>query len=229
MNKKLYLKISLIIITFLFISCFKNFPDNNTPKPKKLLSGRVIEEGSNSPIIGAKVSAGVCTQFDFFGCARWDDTVVYSDSFGKFRFYKDVSRNISIEFSGYWSHIDEPDVTSVFGSLNYQPAHVDYYTDQTGSLDSFLIHLFPVKNITVNVKNTGVGSSSSLRCKALFFGTNASKINLRSGIDTSFQYPVFGNTENKVFVVRDSPLNDTVYAQTRYINKTESLILDIIY
>lgn len=214
------------------VSCSKKgLKNTTTPAGNKNIYGRVVEEGTDLPLAGAEFITSTCAKNDIvFGCVQWDKTSTFTGSDGKFSVRRDNFRNYLLQKQGYWDYVNRPDYPSysiVVGYTKYQSAHVIYY-GSAGQTDSLLIKLFPITNISVRVRNTGVPTDAILKCSAYVFATQGNNIILRAGIDSSFQYPVFGNSENKIFIYRDS-LSDSVSMQTRFIAKNEILNLDISY
>jgi hypothetical protein len=229
--KKQSLFLALTVVSAMsIVSCSKKGSgDNPLSAASKIIYGRVIEEGTDLPLAGAEFITSTCAKNDIvFGCVQWDETSTFTGSDGKLRWGN--SRNYLLHKQGYWNYVNRPDYPSysiVVGYTKYQPAHVIYYSS-AGQTDSLLIKLFPITNISVRVRNTGVPTAAILKCSANVFATQGNNIILRAGIDSSFQYPVFGNSENKIFIYRDS-LSDSASMQTRFIAKNEILNLDISY
>lgn len=229
MKKQACIIAFLIALPFLIVCCSKegSGSDLNT------IYGRVVEMGTDQPLSGAVFITSICTQHDdVFGCVRWNEAGSYTSTDGKFYVSRTHFRNHRLEKNGYWSYINEPDRHGSWGYYrnNHQPAPIiAYISPRTNQLDSMLIKLFPVNTITVRVRNTGALTNAILVCRAYLYGPYGKNISLRAGIDSSFQYPVFGNAENKIFILRDFPLSDSVSTQTRYIAKNEILNLDISY
>lgn len=221
---------ALIISSMIFVvACSKK--SGNSPLPEDpTIYGRAVEVGTDQPLAGAEFITSTCGRYDnVFGCVQWDETSTFTGADGKFTVNRDRFRNHQLHKNGYWEYVNEPDVSALYG-INHRPAPVTaYINSSSGHYDSILIKLFPITNITVRVRNTGVSTGALLQCRAYLYGTKADDISLRAGIDSSFQYPVFGNTENKIFIYRGYPLSDTAGMQTRYITKGEMLSLDISY
>lgn len=218
-----------MVLPLLIVYCTKKGSGNTPSQNNNQFYVRVVEEGTDLPLNGAELINSYCAKYDNqFGCVQWDLTSTFTGSDGKL---SGLGRNCLLQKQGYWKYVDRPDYPNysiVVGYTKYQPAHVIYYIF-AGKTDSVLIKLFPITNISVRVRNTGVPTTAKLLCSAYVFGTRGSIITLRAGIDSSFQYPVFGNSENKIFIYRDSPLSDSVSMQTRFIAKNEILSLDISY
>lgn len=225
MKKLLYIPALFITVLFFLAACSKK--SGSSPPPENpTIYGRAVEVGTDQPLAGAEFITSTCGRYDnVFGCVQWDEISTFTGSDGKFSVSRDRFRNHQLRKNGYWEYVNEPDVSALYG-INYRPAPVTYYINSSsGQTDSILIKLFPITGITVRVRNTG----ALLQCRAYLYGTKAENISLRPGIDSSFQYPVFGNTENKNFIYRGYPLSDTVGVQIRYIAKGEILNLDISY
>jgi hypothetical protein len=224
---KLVTFIILFLILFFTSACSKKGSENTPPQNNKPVFGRVVEEGTDLPLAGAELINSYCGKYDNqFGCVLWDLTSTFTGSDGKL---SGLGRNCLLQKQGYWKYVNRPDYPNYLfiGSTKYQPAHVIYY-GSAGQTDSFLIKLFPITNISVRVRNTGVPTTANLLCNAYVFGAYGSGVILRAGIDSSFQYPVFGNSENKIWIFRDL-LRDSVNTQTRFIAKNEIVNLDISY
>ncbi|MEO6613589.1 MAG: hypothetical protein ABIT05_12430 [Chitinophagaceae bacterium] len=222
--------LSLVFISlFYLVSCSKK--DVHSVTQNLMIYGRVVEAGTDQPLNGAEFITSTCGRTDnVFGCLRWDEVSSFTGVEGKFSASREQFRNRQLRKNGYWDYIDEPDVNALGGYVNSRPAPVTYYTNiSSGQLDSILVKLFPVTTITMHVRNTGASTGATLQCKAYQYGTKGDNISLRPGIDSSFQYPVFGNAGNRIFIFRDYPFNDTVGIQVRYITKGEVLGLDISY
>jgi hypothetical protein len=228
MKTLIYLKTLLMVLPFLIVYCTKKSSGSIPPQNNKPVYGRVVEEGTDLPLDGAELINSNCVNNDIqFGCVQWSESSAFTGSDGKL---SAMGRNCLLQKPGYWKYVDRPDYPNysiVVGYTKYQPAHVIYYSS-AGKTDSFLIKLFPITNISVRVRNTGVPTTANLQCSAYLFGTRGNIISLRAGIDSSFQYPVFGNTGNKIFIYRDSQ-SDSVSMQTRFIAKNEIVNLDISY
>ena len=221
----------LPVVCAIILSCSKTKEGKDKELPAKDISGRVIEIGTNNPISGADVITSSCGRYDnVFGCISWNETHTSTGIDGKFIAPKDY-RNHRIEKAGYWTYSDEPDFSC--WSSNCIPRHtpIDYFTSSNGTLDSMLIKLFPVTTINLHVVNSGSVSSASLVCQTPIsnFYRSGNEVSLRSSIDTSFQYAVFGNAENRIFIKRSYPLNDTVGLQKRFITKGETMRLEFFY
>lgn len=227
MQKKLTIQLFFSAAILFVTGCSKK---NSTPNTANLyIAGRVLEHGSNLPLGSAETAQRVCTRYDFGGCGQWDVSVAFSDQSGKFSFLRSKFRNHQVRKSGYWDFIDEPDACSPFGLFTcFRPADVTYYIS-AGQTDSVLIKLFPVTMISVRILNNGPAAEGELNCRAIRFGTRGIPVQLRAGLDSTFQFPVFGNTDNHLSVNRKAPYNDTVAVQTRFIAKTDVLNLDFFY
>ena len=227
MTKRSFLPLIAIASAMEFVSCSKI--EVKQPTVNKTIYGRVVEFGTDQPIQGAEFITSTCARNDpVFGCMEWNNKSTFTDQSGKFIVYG--FRNHRLKKTGYWTYLDTPDVNALCMCPTYLPTPIDYYINSsTGQWDSLLIKLFPVVNITVRVRNTGTQTAASLYCQAITSGRNGDVIYLRSGIDSSFQYPVFGNAQNKIFIKRDYPLGDTVNSQIHYIDKGALLSLDINY
>lgn len=227
-KRSLFLALTVVSVVSI-VSCSKKGIADSPSAASKKFYARVVEEGTDLPLVGAELINSSCGEYDnVFGCVKWDETSTFTGSDGKL---SSLGRNYLLQKQGYWKYVNRPDYPNYFmfaGYTKYQPAHVIYY-NSAGQTDSVLIKLFPITNILVRVRNTGTLTNAALQCRASLYGTIGHTIPLRAGIDSSFQYPLFGNTENKFFIYRDSPLSDSVSMQTRFIAKNEILNLDISY
>ena len=225
MNK--LLTISLVLFFFLSPACSKknSDPGNQT----QYIPARVLEHGSNIPLQGAEAIQAECTRYDFGGCAQWVTSSVFADPVGKLNFVQGKFRNHQVKKNNYWTFIDEPDKCSPIGLITcYQQADVTYFTS-AGKLDSLVIRLFPVTFINAHVKNNGPATEAVLYSRASLYGTRGTPVQLRAGIDSIFQLPVFGNTHNHLSVFRKGSFSDTVAVQSRFIAKTDVLNIDFFY
>jgi hypothetical protein len=231
MKKQSCFKIIVVASAILISSCSKKDEGMNPPSENPTIYGRAVEAGTDQPLAGAEFITSICGRYDnVFGCVQWNESSTFTGSDGKFTVSRDSFRNHQLLKTGYWSYVNEPDVSALGGYINHRPAPVTAYINSlSGHYDSVVIKLFPITNITVRVRNTGTSTGALLQCRAHLYGTKADNISLRADIDSSFQYPVFGNTENKIFIYRGFPLSDTTGMQIRYIAKGEILSLDISY
>lgn len=227
MTKVIAISLVFYPLVFLLFGCSKK---NNDPGNQiQYIPARVLEHGSNIPLQGAEAIQEECKRYDFGGCSQWVISSVFADAAGKFNFVEGKFRNHQVKHNNYWSFIDEPDRCNPFGLITcYQPADVTYFVS-AGKLDSILIKLFPITLINVHVRNSGPATEAVLNSRASIFGTRGTPVQLRAGLDSSFQLPVFGNTQNHLSVFRKGSFNDTVAIQSRYIAKTDVLSLDFFY
>ena len=222
--------LSSCLITVGFVSCVKRDISENVNRPDPNTYGRVVEVGSEVAIGSADVITLSCAKYDNeFGCTNWNRLRTLTDANGKFAVNN--FRNHIIQKDGYWPYVEEPDVNcwGFFTDCGNKPTPISYYSSR-GQLDSMLIKLFPVTSVTVHIKSSD-SLGASLECQVLFdgFRRSGTSIFLRPGIDSSFQYPVFGNATNKIFVRRYYPAADTVGSQVRYVPKGEPSSLEIAY
>ncbi len=224
---KCYFNFAILISLVVCISCSKK--EALVPAVSKTFPIRVLEVGSDIPLPGAVSINSICLETGYYGCFRWKEDSFIADFQGKVIVVRENFRNHLIKKPGYWRYVNEPDASSIW-YINYQPSPKVFYISN-GQIDSMLIKLFPVTQITVRVKNTNASATGYFQGNALFETnvTKGEKISLRASIDTTFQYRAFGNASNKMFILRGSPFNDTVSIHTRNIAKGESLNLDFNY
>lgn len=201
---------------------------------------RLAEVGSGKVISNAKYRAktNVCTNYDFeFGCTQWEEETVYSNTKGELIVNRVNFKNYRIEKDGYWSNTDPSHIYDVLFNpyYNNNPAPTINLPGIPGSPDTTLIKLFPVSIINIKIKNTGSSNGGYFDCNTFFNGQTAygEPIMLHPGIDTNFQYRVFGNATNKMFIVRGyvpgSAAGDTISIQEKNIGKDEALSLEFLY
>ena len=221
----------LPVVCAILVSCSKGKEGKDKELPAKDILGRVIEIGSNNPISGADVITSSCGRYDnVFGCTSWNETHTPTGIDGKFIAPKDY-RNHRIEKAGYWTYTDEPGFSCWLSNCIPQYTPMNFFISSNGTLDSMLIKLFPVTTISAHVVNSGSSSSASLVCQTPISNSyrSGNEVSLRSGIDTSFQYPVFDNAENRIFIKRSYPLNDTVSMSKKFITKGELVSINLSY
>ncbi|MEP6594644.1 MAG: hypothetical protein ABJA71_01810 [Ginsengibacter sp.] len=204
------------------------------PKPSSLITKRVVEYGSGSPIAGVNFSYALCVRPAFLGCDDYNsgtgvtnadslitipqESISSTDSFNTYIFKK----------NGFWSNGKAP-LFSPFDDLGSDTPPISYFTD------SFQVQLFPVVNITIHAKNT----STALHDKTFFHECQGQccpgalpregySISLRREIDTTFVYPVFGNVENHLLII-NSRGTDTVFIHSQFIVKGDNVNLEILY
>lgn len=231
--KKISLLFYISAISFI-LSCSKE-KINASPQERKGITIKVVEFGTEAPLVNAEYITSTCANYDFeFGCTSWNEASSFTNTDGQLTARTEDFRNHRIEKTGYWPYIDEPDLNNawvlVLGYQNYYPAPVAYVGSNSNT-NSLLVKLFPVTTITVNIKNVNVPSGGIFTCQTFFNGQSAQSREavLLPGINTSFQYDVFGAAFNKMFIVRNYPLSDTVAIKAISIAKNEVLSLDFEY
>lgn len=219
-------------LSLIVTSCSKS---KDTLKPSGLITGRVVEYGSGLPIAEVQFSYNLCVRPAFLGCDDYNsgkgitnpdglitipqESISGTGSFDNYTFGKD----------GYWRNGKTP----LFSPFDYGadiPA-ISYFRD------TFKVQLFPVVNVSVQAKNTAINPADTIfylqcqaRCCPGFVGRDGNLVSLRSGIDTTFDYPVFGNVENYLYVVKStSAATDTVFAHSQFIARANSINLEVLY
>jgi hypothetical protein len=213
-------------------------------KPDHSIKARIIEYGSGLPLgnvivdVVAQPIAMILNQTDLNGEYSFFGTEVAFREFSK---------------SGYWNARFYSDIeVNQFSPLVLFPSNIgiDYFSGQSFLCDSFLVKLFPVKFITIHLVDSH-GLNSCLADCDVIFGVNGLfnqqginytvyetfangiKIRLRPNIDTTFQYPVFGNTDNQFNVGQYDKDFGTVsqlyFKDTVFIANNGNQILNINY
>lgn len=213
-------------------------------------NARILEYGTDLPLPGVSVEAYSKTGRLYFE----------TDTNGQFSFDGNEIGLGKITKTGYWNGIWNLN----FGTFNYLFAPVtffpgnaffDYHTGYISSVDSFVVKLFPKKNITIRIKDS-LGLCTSGDCNVIFTanalftqqGTNQTVVageggipnepnswfvGLRPHIDTTFQYAVCANTVN-TFTIGDYAFDSGWYSDyfsrdTIFIANSSNMILNFTY
>ncbi len=158
------------------------------------------------------------------------------------------------EFSkpGYWN------TTMYLGTGGYQfspillfPTPTSYnfisYTSGSHLCDSFVVKMFPIKYIKIRVIDS-LGLNTCLDDCYVMFGVNGlfsehgirnavypnfygnGQVLLRPAIDTTFQYPVFGNTDNQFMVTLVGDFGpNLLYSDTVFIANSSNRVIKIAF
>ena len=241
----------LMIAVILLLSCKKannNWagvnPSTSPPPYSRIIKARVIEYGSNLPINGASLS--ICPTplvldagYDLY--CPGDYKTFFTDANGISVFVAESIYVIGDVFKeGYFS-LDE-----YWSSCLFE----DDTPDQAGyeqTADSFIVRKVPLTYVTVHIKNSIAGLDSNAwfgsagavvnsRIPAIQNSCNypsyAGRISLAGKIDTTFQFPAFGNCENQFVVSRALDFTDRslwLYSEKIYILKTGNVTVEILY
>jgi hypothetical protein len=254
MKKNIHLPAWMLILCLLvYGSCKKNEPDAPfrftyppaPPKPampqmhfsNKTIRGIVLEYGSDIPIAGANLEIHA---FSDSNSMNFYDRHLTSDSLGKIQFDAHEFQPVSISQTGYWDNqwIQYPGFASEFFPGNTT------FDDIGITCDSFVLRLVPMATITVHLRD----SSKSIDFDKLAEGnvfvsfnfsgiqpytyqSGLSTINIYKGIDTTFKFSAFGNSENKLLVASYSEfdLEDTIKQRDIYIAKGSNPSVNITF
>ena len=245
----------LLIVTATFLSCKRENPVNNTsnyypppslPPPSSAheIKARVIEYGTDRPISGVSISLWLIP-------GGYLNTT--TDANGECFFDGKEFASFQLTAANHWYYYGQnPSASIVFypGNMSF-----DYYSGGAISCDSFLVKLFPITYITVHIKDSlllplldlsdhlifAVNASFNLNSTnyTVYSGGSSNQdgeiVRLRRGIDTTFQYPVFGNTNNLFSVGEDEAANgwagfgNFIHQETKYIQNNSNNLLRITF
>ena len=220
-------------LNLIITSCYKNGTTRHINP--SLITGKVIEFGTALPIAGVDFSYDLCVRPGILGCDDYtsgagvtnvdglitipQESISSTDAFDDYSFSK----------NGYWRNGKAP----LFSGFDYGAdiPPINHFSD------SFEVRLFPVVNIHVHAKNTAITPADTafyLECQGQccpgFMARDGNEIFLRRGIDTTFNYPVFGNVENLLYVLKISSVAvDTVFAHSQFIAKGDNVNLEVLY
>ena len=230
MKKNLFIAIYsglILIIT----SCSKK-ENKHDPNPS-LVSVRVVEFGSGLPIAGVDFSYQFCVHVADFGCAEYSNGSEVTNTDGLIAIPPEAIGHYpfsSYAFgkNGYWINAEGDFLFLPYGS-GWPP--IDYAND------GWQVKLFPKVNIRIHAKNITITPPQTtfyLQCQGEccpgYTPRDGNEILLGRGIDTTFDYPVFGNVENHLDVVKiDGAATDTVFTHSQFLSKGTIVNLEILY
>lgn len=245
MKLRINFTVFILIIVIIFISCKKESENTQASLRPKTVKARVIEYGSDLPVVGAILS--VCTTAFYSGisyeCAG-NYLNFQTNSNGECFFKTDgiyrFNDTIGILKAGY-HNLDEP------GSICLFEDNTPYSPGQTNAADSFTVRKVPITYATVRLKSifpyvfpvmfsrkailsSRLPGLQNLECR---YGTGAS-ISLRVGTDTTFQYLVYGNADNEFVIslnydaTTETPIG-VIMRAVRYIPGSGATTVDIVF
>jgi hypothetical protein len=133
---------------------------------------------------------------------------------------------------GYWENAKGESLP--YGSDFPYPI---FFPNNSGGDDSFHVELFPIVTIRIHAKNISPATPETsfyLGCQAQFMQNytprEGNSIFLGRGTDTIFDYPVFGNVENRFNVNKIiGNTTDTVFTHSQFIARGDNLHLEALY
>lgn len=213
-------------LTLLLCSCSKKGPDHSIPPDPLYITGRVIEYGSGLPIADVQFHYSVCGSASCSGIGMTNAdgliTIPESSITGSYSFSKD----------GYWINAKQD-----FDFMGEGLPPISFFTNGSNKYDSFQVRLFPEVKIRIHAKDssptpgdTGLLFQCQAKVLASALPRSGFPILLARGIDTTFDYLGFGNTENYLSMAKiNGAATDTVFSHTQFIAKGDSLNLEIVY
>ena len=224
-----------------FFSCHKNNPE--PAYVQHFISAGIKEFGTGIPLEGAVIN--VWTE----PMGKVQST---TDMQGKSIFSVDKIAFRSISKAGYWDYNFNDKKNA---PLVLFPGNITINSNKGGvySCDSFEVELFPKSYITMHIKDS-LGLNICLGCE-LFLAVNGifsqfgitntvydegrldeikESILLRPYIDTTFQLTVFGNTDNKFYIIEGDDRDGFdgyrfIYQATKFIPKSGNLLFNITF
>jgi hypothetical protein len=146
--------------------------------------------------------------------------------------------SISVVRSGFWNLEPQSD----YGAPLIFFPNTTHYTpgNDVSTADSFVVKLFPIWNITIHLKDTSGSHLNTSFQNSGLFNLNGSAykragnwFQLYPHIDTTFQLPVFGNTDNefRVYTCYDDDcfLWVELLTQVQFITNGNNLAMNIFY
>jgi len=235
MNTFNKLSACIILITTVLYACKKHDQVQSTSRQNHFIKVKVVEFGTDQPLSDVSISMRspeyLNQSTDANGFCSFN-----ADSFSALNVYKPAYWNF--KQSQYpLAPLTVYPTSSNFDYFSYPPLH--YF-----SCDSFEIKLFPEIFVTLHIKDTSspVNDTCSVNfnhngefTQAGIVYTNWANRNisvfLRPGIDTTFQYPVFGNAINKFSIIRicDDYNYFDLFQQSIMISGNSNQTFNIIY
>jgi len=234
------------IIALLIFGCSKKMdppPGNRPPGPPppvgvlKDYKLKIIEQETNLPIEGAKVTFYECLESGKYGCTKYNILGTWtSDAKGNiFVAGKDYSSKVSqvtIDRNDYWSRGRVP-------YANTLHSEADTFFQKT-TFDSLVYKLYPEAFLNLHVKNEKqygpkemirvvvdiMVDDYSLTSQPLTYDLPA------TGTDTTFLYKTYGNANNRVQVILiDSMYNfkGPVFEETNHVGKNATFNWNVFY
>ena len=229
MKKNILAAIYSVLILFI-TGCYKK-ENKHDPNPW-LVSVRVVEFGSGLPIAGVDFSYQFCAHVADFGCAEYRDGSAVTNTDGLITIPPEAIghypfSSYTFAKNEYWVNADGDFLFLPYGS-DWPP--IDYANGR------WQVKLFPKVNISIHAKNiivTPLETTFYLQCQGQccpgFSGRDGNPVSLGRGTDTTFDYPVFGNVENDLYVVKSNSATDTVFAHSQFIAKGDSVSIEVLY
>lgn len=261
---KKFNKFSWLFSSTLLISlchCKKDVETANlqpSPSATKNIKARILEYGTDLPIAGATVRLITCSMQQQYESCSGTDSVFTTNANGECIISGNFLRKINVYKDGYWAFHDRdamftdlPALSEIFpANIPISRNAAEYANDPTTiSCDSLVIKLVPQTFITIHIRDSSGSRSVSpnfykpyLQILGNFYSQgNAQKyrreedyISIVPIKDTTFQFPVFGNSENSFeagFISASNPVDDaySLYHVDTVIYKGSHFILNINY
>ena len=252
MKKNIHCPARLLILCLLvYGSCKKNEPEASfrftypPPKPatpqilytNKTIRGTILEWGSDKPIAGAMLTLHSFNEDNNQGFSFLH---LESDSLGNLQFDAHEFQPDSLVRTGYWNNYSAqyPGPAAEYFPLN------TVFDDLGNSSDSFVLRLVPITNITIHLRDSSksidydklakenIGVYFYLGGLQTFTQNNGlNSIYLYKGIDTTFKWRAFGNSENEIGVASFSEYDavDTIINHVFYIPKNSDTAVSLTY